>query len=330
MKMENNSEFINFYLPDYMSIPKGFKIILESGFCDKSDKTQKDSLYVFPEKSYTNDNGNIIEKIDDINFDNPFFGGFSEKEKQEFLKHTTEILDFNFYCSYFEFDIVDLSDSLKEKYNKIKDYLSNHNPPIYISISSYNFTKNDNLVNECLYAPILRNQTYTDINPKILKYLDIPKGAKLTLKLQYSSDNHDDYVDVLPWKKTYSNPTGNKILMKHHDVDVNFENPIFRGFSDIDKCHFYYYYMTMLDEYLFYEYYNNDPLIPNNIYFFNTYLEKYLLEDFINFNLISDITYNGLDCDNLFKRKERPDICYSCSKRKSNAKNKECIYIGFA
>lgn len=144
-------------------------------------------------------------------------------------------------------------------------------------------------------------------------------------------NRNNDYVDILPWKKSYSNPNGNKIMMKHHDVDVNFENPIFRNFSDRDKCHFFYYYMNILDIYFFDSYCDKD-FIENDIYFFETYIKKYLEEEnFISIKLITNITFNGLPYEKkIFKRKERPDICYSCSKRKTNPKNTECIYIGFS
>ena len=113
-------EFINFSLPDYMSIPKGFIINLSFDLSIK-----KDNIFIeFLEKKYLNDNGNIIEKINDYKID------------KTFLKKSMEILDFYFYLNFFEFEYNDLSDSLKEKYNKIYNFLSIHNPSI-----TYNFLK---------------------------------------------------------------------------------------------------------------------------------------------------------------------------------------------
>lgn len=103
-----------------MSIPKGFIINLSFDLSIK-----KDNIFIeFLEKKYLNDNGNIIEKINDYKID------------KTFLKKSMEILDFYFYLNFFEFEYNDLSDSLKEKYNKIYNFLSIHNPSI-----TYNFLK---------------------------------------------------------------------------------------------------------------------------------------------------------------------------------------------
>ena len=61
------------------------------------------------------------------------------------------------------------------------------------------------------------------------------------------SDNNYDYIDLLPWKKTYSNPDGNGIIMEYQDVD--FDHPIFENLSDNDITLFFNNYMKMLDNY---------------------------------------------------------------------------------
>ena len=81
----------------------------------------------------------------------------------------------------------------------------------------------------------------------------------------------------------------------------------------------------MIDNY-FLEYNLHNTLTRQDKYYFEIYLKKYFvdLEDCI---LEDNIYFNGLPYKNIFKRKERADICYSCSKRK--IKNNECIYMGF-
>ena len=138
------------------------------------------------------------------------------------------------------------------------------------------------------------------------------------------SDNSYDYIDLLPWKKTYSNPDGNGIIMEYQDVD--FDHPIFENLSDNDITLFFNNHMKMLDNYFFEN--NFYKTITNqDKHFFEMYLKKYFV-DLIDCILKYDINFNGLPYKKIFKRKERPDICYSCSKRK--IKNNECIYMGFA
>ena len=312
------NDYINFSLPDYMFIPKGFEIIFKNEHFYYENGNRIFTPWI---KTYSNNNGKIIKKIDNVNFDDPFFENFSQKEKDDFLKHHEEIMDFNFYIKYFcWFD--DNDEFIREKYEKMYKYLSN------FKITSYNFDdityvfkKNGKILDHSPYKYILRNPSYYDVNPNVLKYLDIPKDVILTLKFQYENDN-EEYNDVLPWKKTYSNPDGNKIIMKYHDVD--FDHPIFENFSDTDICLFFNYYMTMLDHY-FFDIYDYKTCSKKEIFLFEFYIKKYL--DIEMFDLEQDLSLNDLPYKKLWKRKEKPDICYSCSKRK--IKNNECIYLGF-
>ena len=306
-------DYFNFNLLDYIFIPKGFKIYID--ICYKQNGNFISTPWT---KIYSNYDGKITAEMTDVEFDDPYFENFSEKEKIDFLKYHYEIMDFMFYRSYFDHDHD--HEFIQKNTEKISKYLSNQFPEIYIAYTSYALLKNDKSIHCSPYSFILKNPKYDDINPIILKYLDIPKGVKLTLKFQYHNGN--GYNDVLPWKKTYSNPDGNRIMMEYHDVD--FDNPFFENFSDEDICFFFNYYMTMLDHY-FFDSYDYQTCIDAERKLFDLYLRQIFLNESIKIK--SDLTFNGVNFNNVFKRKGHPDICYSCSKRK--IKNNECIYLGF-
>lgn len=318
--MENKKDIFN--IEDYMFIPKGFKLTLKNDYICRETRRTISPPFI---KTYTNHNGKIIKKIDNINFDDPFFKNFSQKEKDDFLNEHDEIIDMKFYFDYFiryqigKYNFL----NIVKYYNHFQKYSTFRfqNP----NFTNYTFEKNGKILDADKYVHILINPKYKQINKQILKYVDIPKGTKLTLKFTYNNDtNYDTYIDLLPFKKTYSNPDGKGIIMGYEDVD--FDHPIFENLSDDDITIFFNNYMKMLDNY-FLESNLHNTLTREDKYYFEIYLKKYFV-NLIDVILEHNINFNGLPCKKLFKRKERPDICYSCSKRK--IKNNDCIYIGFA
>ena len=139
---------------------------------------------------------------------------------------------------YFDYFIrYQVGDYITENFNKISNYTYINYPTIEYKDITYTLEKNGKILDAEKYVYTLINPKYKEINPQILKYLDIPKGIKLTLKFTYLCDDNDDYIDLLPWKKTYSNPDGNGIIMEYEDVD--FDHPIFENLSDDDITIFF-------------------------------------------------------------------------------------------
>ena len=175
-----NYKYINFNLLDYMFIPKGFEISLTMNYLYKETENDIFTPWV---KTYSNDNGKIITKIDNINFDDPFFESFSQKEKDDFLKNHMKIIDLKFCWLYFypHFCESELCKKITEMEEYLLEYLK-----IDSSLPEYTIKRNDKILdNDFPFCSVLRKPQFYDVNPDILKYVDIPKGVKLTLKLQY-------------------------------------------------------------------------------------------------------------------------------------------------